>query len=262
MKRPKVILYTTISLDSRIALNPDITLDTLNNINLDDYPLFQNLFGNWQKFADNIDKLHHPDALMEGSNMIMYEGQPVRPLPLFRGDPSDLYMDYLPTEIVNHPKRKKWLVMVDGKGRIRTGYKGNENNDESHMLHLVSNSVTPEYLTFLRDNQIPYLLSGENRVDLKKSLEKMYSILGIQTVLTSSGGKLGGALIRRDLIDEINLLVNPVIIGGFKTPVLFTSSDISPPDILPSKLKLITSQLNEDDSIWLRYSVIKNTIQK
>lgn len=262
MKRPRVILYTTTSLDGRIALNPNITLDNINSISLDDYPVFQNLFGVWQKFADNIEAIHHPDALMEGSNMIMYEGQPVKPLPSFKGDFSDLYVDYLPEEIVNHPNRKKWLVMVDGKGRIRTGYKGDENNNDAHILHLVSNKVPPEYLAFLRENQIPYLIGGEDRVNLKQVLEKMYSVLGIKTILTSSGGKLAGALIRRDLIDEINLLVNPVVIGGFKTPVLFASPEVSPPTILPSKLKLITSQVNEDDSIWLRYSVIKNANQK
>ncbi len=56
---------------------------------------------------------------------------------------------------MNHPKRKKWLVIVDGQGRIRDGYKGDEDNQHSHILHIVSTKVEPEYLHFLQKNTIP-----------------------------------------------------------------------------------------------------------
>jgi riboflavin biosynthesis pyrimidine reductase len=258
MDLPKLILHTTVSIDGRIALNPNITLSNLNAVNLDGYPRFKNLFGDWKKFASIIEEIYHPDAFLEGSNMIMYEGQPVDSLPPFKGDSSVLYTDYLPTAIVNRPEREKWLVMVDGKGRIRGGYKGDEDGGKSHILHLVSFKLPPEYLAFLKDHQIPYIITGKDRVDLREAFSKMSSLLGVKTILTSSGGKLAGALIRENLIDEINLLLNPVVVGGFKTPVLFTSPELSPPEVLPSKLRLISSHVNEDESIWLRYSVIKN----
>jgi riboflavin biosynthesis pyrimidine reductase len=257
MNRPKVIIYVTSSLDGRIALGPNLTLSNLDSIKLTQ-PRFINLHGDWKKFENNIKSLHNPDAQMEGSNMIMYEGQEVKALPEYKGLTDKLFQDYLPDEITNRPQRKRWLIIVDGQGRIRDGYKGDEDNKQSHMLHLVSKKVAPEYLNFLQNNKIPYLISGDNKVNLKEALEKLYNKLQVKTIIISSGGKLSGALIRQDLIDEINILVNPVIIGGFKTPILFASTEINPPQVLPTKLKLISYEVNADESIWIRYKTIQN----
>ncbi|MHA2340213.1 MAG: hypothetical protein ACXACX_23170, partial [Candidatus Hodarchaeales archaeon] len=137
MEKPFVVVGVTTSLDGRLSLVPKETLETGYKINLENYPKFKNLFGVWQpKFKNlfgvwqpietKIKDLHKPDTFMEGSNMVMYEGQDIKPLPKFTGDPENLYKDFLPEEIVDHPKRKYWLAIVDGKGRLRSGYKGNE----------------------------------------------------------------------------------------------------------------------------------------
>jgi len=257
MEKPFVVVGVTTSLDGRLSLVPKETLETGYKINLDNYPKFQNLFGDWQPIETKIKDLHKPDTFMEGSNMVMYEGQDIKPLPKFTGDPDNLYKDFLPGEVIDHAKRKYWLAIVDGKGRLRSGYKGNE-NPENHIIHLTSFSVPPEYLAFLQNQKIPYLITGQNRVDLRKMLQKMYLKLGIKCILTSSAGKLSGALIRENLIDEINILLNPVVIGGFNTPILFASPEVNPPEILPTKLKLISLNRNKDDSVWLRYKVIHN----
>lgn len=259
MERPNVYVYVTASLDGRIALSPDATLFNPNNVNLDKYPQFQNIFGDWKAFENEIKEIYNPDTFMEGNNMVMFESQKIESLPEYNENREDLYQDYLPLEIVNHPKRKFWLAIVDGKGRLRSGYKGNENNEQSHILHLVSHNVAPKYLIFLQKCKISYLISGKERVDLKKILSKMYHKLNLKNILTTSAGKLSGALIRAELLDEIIVLINPVIIGGFKTPILFASTELNPPTILPSKLKLISSKVNEDESILVRYKVISNS---
>ncbi|MHA2035533.1 MAG: dihydrofolate reductase family protein [Promethearchaeota archaeon] len=257
MEKPFVVVGVTTSLDGRLSLVPKETLETGYKINLENYPKFKNLFGVWQPIETKIKDLHKPDTFMEGSNMVMYEGQVIKPLPKLTGEPDNLYKDFLPEEIVDHPKRKYWLAIVDGKGRLRSGYKGNE-NPENHIIHLTSYSVPPEYLVFLQNQKIPYLITGQNRVNLRKMLQKMYLKLGIKSILTSSAGKLSGALIREDLIDEINILLNPVVIGGFNTPILFASPEVTPPEILPTKLELISLNRNKDGSVWLRYKVIHN----
>ncbi|KKK44994.1 hypothetical protein LCGC14_1162970 [marine sediment metagenome] len=264
MGRPKIYVYVTASLDGRISLAPNLTLSNADKINIiiKKYPRFCNLFGDWKAFEDEIKEIYKPDTFMEGSNMVMFEGQEIERLPKYNEYSEDLFQDYLPIEIVKHPKRKFWLAIVDGKGRIRYGYKGNEDNEQSHILHLVSHNVAPEYLVFLQKCRIPYLISGKERVDLKKILSKMYHKLNIKNILTTSAGKLSGALIREDLIDEIIVLINPVIIGGFKTPILFASPELNPPTILPSKLKLISSKVNDDGSILVRYKVISNLENK
>ena len=264
MNRPKVYVYVTTSLDGRLSLEPNATLYNPNNISLDKYPRFHDIFGKdlFGAFVDQIKRIYQPDVFMEGSNMVMFEGQEVRRLPKYNEDSEDLYQDYLPIEITKSPKRKFWLAIVDGKGRLRSGYKGNEDNEQSHMLHLVSYNVAPEYLAFLQKCKIPYLISGKERVDLKNMLSKMYNKLNIKSIMISSAGKLSGALLRDDLIDEINILFNPFIIGGFKTPVLFASTELNPPKILPTELTLISSKVNDNGSIWVRYKVIPNSENK
>lgn len=264
MDRPNVYVYVTTSLDGRLSLEPNAILYNPDNINLNKYPRFHDMFGDsiFGALVDELKESYKPDTFMEGSNMIMFEGQEVKRLPKYNGDSEYLYQDYLPTEITKNPKRKFWLAIVDGKGRLRSGYKGNEDNEQSHILHLVSYNVAPEYLAFLQNNKIPYLISGKERVDLKNMLSKMYTKLNLKSIMISSAGKLSGALLRDDLIDEINILFNPFIIGGFKTPVLFASPELNPPKILPTKLTLISSKVNDNGSIWVRYKVIPNSEKK
>lgn len=157
----------------------------------------------WQEFSKKIEEDHKPDVWMEGSNMLVKEGQELRELDSFEGDEKSLYQDYLPDEIVNRPGREGWLAVVDGRGRLRSGYKGEENKP---MLHLVSHGVPEEYLAFLQDKKIPYLIAGKDRVDLASVLEKMRSKLDVENIITGSGGKLSGALIRKGLLDEVYLM--------------------------------------------------------
>jgi riboflavin biosynthesis pyrimidine reductase len=123
------------------------------------------------------------------------------------------------------------------------------------MLHLVSYGAPVEYLAFLQQEQIPYLIAGEPRVDLKSVMEKLKAILGVNSLRSTAGGKLNGALLRAGLVDEINIIFRPEIIGGFETPALFDSPDLQP-DEWPTRLKLISVQARADGFVWLRYETL------
>ena len=120
---------------------------------------------------------------------------------------------------------------------------------------IVADQTPPEYLAYLRRESIPYLVAGKERVDLRMALRKMQSQLGVTSVISTSPGKLGGALLRAGLVDEINILVLPSIIGGFKTPSLFQSPELKH-DEWPTPLRLIWAQVQNDGRVWLRYEVI------
>ncbi|MFO7792712.1 MAG: dihydrofolate reductase family protein [Candidatus Saliniplasma sp.] len=248
MDRPNVILYVSASIDGRISLGPNRTM-----IDIDERDEVLGTEEEWQEFSSKIEQDYEPEVWMEGSNMLVKEGQELRELESFEGDDEYLYQDYLPDEIVNRSGREGWLAVVDGRGRLRSGYKGEENKP---MLHLVSHGVPEEYLAFLQDKKIPYLISGEDRVDLARALEKMRSKLGVENIITGSGGKLSGALLRKGLLDEVNIRFNPVIIGGFETPYLFSSPDLED-DEWPTELELISGEVEEDGHIFVRYKVKK-----
>ena len=246
MERPYVTLYVSASIDGRISLGPNRTM-----MDMDERDEVLGTEEEWQEFSKKIEEDHKPEVWMEGSNMLVKEGQELRELDSFEGDEESLYQDYLPDEIVNRAGREGWLAVVDGRGRLRSGYKGEENKP---MLHLVSHSVPEEYLAFLKCEKIPYLIAGEDRVDLASVLEKMRSKLGVENIITGSGGKLSGALIRKGLLDEVNIRFNPVIIGGFKTPYLFASPDLED-DEWPTELEFISAEVESEGHIFVRYKV-------
>ena len=246
MERPNVVLYVSASIDGRITLGPNRTM-----FDMDERDSVLGAEEEWQEFSKRIDQIHDPEVWMDGSNMLVKEGEELRELEPYEGDSDELYQDYLPDNIVSDPKRKGWLAVVDGRGRVRGGYKGEE---DKHIIHLTSNNVSSEYLKFLQDNEIPYLISGEERVDLEDILIKLKSKLGIENVLTSSGGKLSGALLRKGLLDEINIRFNPVLIGGTKTPSLFDSPELGENE-WPTKLEFINIEVEQDGTFVVRYKV-------
>jgi 2,5-diamino-6-(ribosylamino)-4(3H)-pyrimidinone 5'-phosphate reductase len=177
-------------------------------------------------------------------------------LPPVVGDPQPLYEDYLPDALVKRPGHRGWFTVVDGRGRVRWTYKEWPDAEWAgwHVLVLVSRATPAEYLACLQREGIPYLVTGAGLVDLRRALEKLRSRLGVTSVLSTSPGKLGGALLRAGLVDEVDLEFFPAIIGGRHTPTLFESPSLRP-DQWPVRLALLAAQVAADGRVWLRYEV-------
>jgi len=254
MNKPKVILFVSASLDGRISFTPNSTMFTAIDDSLKPFILADE---EWKFIHTKIKTLHNVDYYLEGSNMLVSENSKLKELSEYKGSHELLYKDYLPDNIVFRKGRKTWTSVVDGRGRFRNAYKAYSDDPESYIIHLTSNDVAPEYLAFLQKEEIPYIISGHEKVNLSESFDKLYNLLKVRCILTTSGGKLSGALIRENLLDEVNILFNPLIYGGFQTPVLFNSPDIDPPKILPNKLKYIESHVFDSGAMWVRYGVIK-----
>jgi len=251
LKRPTIIVLTAASLDGRVALGPNRTQwDELDD------PRNQEPYGGggaWEQAVRRIEQIHSPQAEMQGSGSFVPEGAELRPLPPFEGDADPLYQDFLPQEVVDSPDLRKWLILVDGRGRMRSGYTGDESSG-SCVLHLVSHGVPPAYLTFLQRQRIPYLIAGERRVDLPDVMRRLRARLGVTCLLSIAGGRLNGALLRAGLIDEVNVLFTPRLIGGFDTPSLYDSPDLRD-DEWPTPLRLISAEVRADGVLWVRYAV-------
>ncbi len=247
MNRPKNIILVASSLDGRISLMPNRTMFEEMN----DKRTFHNDL--WEVIETEIMSKNNSTANMLGSNSLVKEGENLKEIPKFTGDKSELFQDYLPDEVIKNPKRKGFLVVVDGRGRLRSGYKGRE---EEPMLHLVSHGVSSEYLYFLKNHNIPYIITGDTLVNLKEAMVKLKDKLGIDALLHSSGGKLAGAMLREHLIDEVNVIVQPQLIGGKNTPSLFECCDLKL-DEFPTNLKLLKNETLRNQSIWLQYEVLK-----
>lgn len=249
MERPEVIVYAESSVDGRITVAPDVLL----------------LFGDdrWPSAGDpsealaELRRIHRPQAMLEGSGSFVPPGGESDPLPPAEDDDATLCADTLFEDIPSRPGFRGWFVVVDGGGRIRWYYTGEPGREAPgsegwHLLVLVSRDTSRDYLAYLRREHVPYLVAGEGRVDLSLALGKLRGLLGVERVLCTSPGKLGGALLRAGLVDEINVLWLPVVIGGMGTPSLFESPDLGPDEQL-ARLSLVSSRTCAGGTVWLRY---------
>ncbi len=252
MNRPRVIVHATASVDGRLTLAPDALLlygdERWQAIDRPDGPFSVH---RWLRAT------HQPGATLEGSGSFLGEGTEPEPLPPVEGDPAALYQDFLPEAVVNRSGGQGWFTAVDGRGRVRGWVKAWPGEEWAgwHLLVWVGQHTPPEYLAYLRRENIPYLVAGEGPVDLRLALEKMKNRLGVACVLSTAGGKLNGALLRAGLVDEINVEFLPAVIGGFDTPSLFDSPALRP-DEPPTRLKLLSCQVQDGGRVWLRYEVI------
>lgn len=142
---------------------------------------------------------------------------------------------------------------VDARGRL--AWESND-IDGDHVVAILSERVSDEYLAFLRARGVSYLLAGAHEIHLRVALEKIHVRFGVHTLMLEGGGKINGALLRAGLIDEVSVLVAPVADGRQGTPALF---DVDAREAQPRRLALETVERRGDDMLWLRYRVAGET---
>jgi len=74
--------------------------------------------------------------------------------------------------------------------------------------------------------EISYIFAGETAVDVELALFKLKKILACNTLLLEGGSIINGAFERVDAVDELSLVVAPVIAGKDAKP-LFMDSEIA-----------------------------------
>jgi 2,5-diamino-6-(ribosylamino)-4(3H)-pyrimidinone 5'-phosphate reductase len=252
MNRPYLIVHTVASADGRVSLGPDRT--AFDDVGDERWAAIWASDVDLEQSRRHLIETYRPQVLLEGSGSFAREGAPVRPLPPSEFESADLLQDFLPDLVVQRPGHVGWLACVDGRGRVRAGMKEFPGWEGWHTLHLVAATTPPDYLAFLRLEGIPYLVSGEGHVDLVRVSQKMNSLLGVDRVVSTAGSRLNGALLRACLVDELDVVVLPAIIGGFSTPVMFGCADLEASQP-PTSLELITVEGEPSGRVHLRYRV-------
>jgi riboflavin biosynthesis pyrimidine reductase len=252
MNLPYLIVHAVASADGRVSLGPDRT--AFDDVGDARWAAIWSSDVDLEQSRRDLIETYHPQVLLEGSGSFAREGKPVRPLPPSEFESADLLQDFLPDSVVHSPQHVGWLACVDGRGRVRAGMKEFPGWEGWHTLHLVARTTPPDYLAFLRREGIPYLVSGEGHVDLVGAFQKMNSLLGVDCVVSTAGGRLNGALLRAGLVNELDLVLLPALIGGFATPVLFACTDLEDGDP-PTSLGLMAVDGEPLGRVHLRYRV-------
>lgn len=96
-------------------------------------------------------------------------------------------------------------------------------------------------------------------LNLNILLKDMKQIYQAERITIQSGGSLNGMFLRENLIDYVNIVIAPLLVGGHDTPTLIDGAAITSVEDL-NKLKaleLIECNKLENSYIQLKYKIIK-----
>jgi 2,5-diamino-6-(ribosylamino)-4(3H)-pyrimidinone 5'-phosphate reductase len=227
--RPRVICHMATSLDGRIVV--------------DGWPSAADVRREYEQVHASYDA----DGWMCGRVTMEPFAGAVRP----DAEVAREYHDVSPREdFVAEGDHESFAFAVDASGRL--AWKSND-IDGDHVVAVVSERVSDEYLAKLRDRGVSYLLAGKRDFDASLALEKIGARFGVRTLMLEGGGKINGAMLRARLIDEVSVIVAPVADGRIGTPTLF---DVEGDDVAPMRLALEHTERRAADILWLRYRVV------
>lgn len=152
-------------------------------------------------------------------------------------------------DFIANRKAGHYAIALDPSGKL-TWKSGSI--DEEHVITVLTEQVSDDYLAFLQEKGVSYLFGGKRELKLKRVLRKLAREFGIKKLLLEGGGKINGSFLAADLIDELSLLIVPVADGGIGTPSLFDAKEGRGP---ARKLELLSVRKRKDDLLWLRYKV-------
>lgn len=98
-----------------------------------------------------------------------------------------------------------------------------------------------------------------NTLDLEKLLKDLYNKYNAKKLTIQSGGTLNGMFVRNKLIDYVNIVIAPILVGGSDVPTLVDGKSITSEDELDKLMSLELVECNKlkDSYIQLKYKVLK-----
>ena len=155
------------------------------------------------------------------------------------------------TDYIAPHSETSFAIALDAGGKL---YWNRSDISGDHIIIVLTERVSSDYLAHLRSNRISYLFGGLDSLDLSVVLGKLSTKFPIKTLLLEGGGKINGSMLRAGLIDELSLLVAPVADGSMGTPALFDVLDQVSTGAPGMRWKLNSIDRRADDVIWLRYT--------
>lgn len=228
MARPRVIIHNLTSLDGR--------LDGFAA----DVGLYYELAGSFPH-----------EAVLTGSGT-MLAAAAAEGVDLAGEDPDEPVEPQAPVEPPAADDTRPWLVIVDSGGRL-TRLRWLRGQPFWRDILVLCSSATPaEHVERLGRLGVPHLVVGSERVDLAAALGELGERCGVGTVRVDAGGGLNGALLRAGLVDEVSVVVAPLLVGTAVGPARHVVDGL--PEADARRLELTSVERLRDGHVWLRYA--------
>ncbi len=159
-------------------------------------------------------------------------------------EPCEQTDDYIPETLGSF-----YAVALDPKGKL--GWQSaliaddDPGYDRAQVIEVLTEQVDRRYLTYLRQQQIAYIFAGETDIDPDTVLFKLAERFGVKTLLLEGGSVTNGTFYAVDLIDEISVVIAPMVADSTDKP-LFADS-------VCDALTLADSRVYDGGVVWLQY---------
>lgn len=157
--------------------------------------------------------------------------------------------------------KKHYYIALDRRGVI--GWQKNiaeYGNQTANVIEILTDQVSEAYRDFLRRKQIPYLIAGKEKIDLKLMLQKLQKNYGLKNLMLGGGGLLNWSFLEAGLIDEISIVMAPAVDGSTKSARLFNAGFTGKSRAIAFEPIKIRSYA--DGTLWLRYKPIRREDKK
>ncbi|MBR2398178.1 MAG: dihydrofolate reductase family protein [Clostridia bacterium] len=158
----------------------------------------------------------------------------------------------LPHEDCVQKQHNYYAVSVDPHGKM--GWYGSEIMDEdpgydnAHIIEVLTDDINDEYLAFLKDKGISYIFCGKEKIDVNLMNQKLYSLFGIKKLMLEGGGITDSLFLDGDCIDEMSLVVVPLVDGSKDGIDLFANKNCN-----LQEYELLQAEKLKENGLWLNY---------
>ena len=134
-----------------------------------------------------------------------------------------------PIDYIAPHTEQNYCVCIDPKGELtwNNNVFHRPGKPSAHVIELVCSSTPAEHLAHLKSHQISYLIAGNESLDLNIAAEKLYDLFNIKQMLVCGGGITNKVFLDAGLIDELSIVIAPVVSGDKNVATLFDASPIS-----------------------------------
>lgn len=149
------------------------------------------------------------------------------------------------------------LVALDSRGQVRNWDSLLEGSYWRGGVAVCTERTPDDHREYLDEAGVDQIVAGEDEIDVRAALDALADRYDV-TSLIAGGDTVNSTLLRRGLVDEVNVLVHPHLVGGTSTRSLLGGPDPeSPADV--TDLSLLHADRVRDDVVWLRYEVEDGT---
>ena len=158
--------------------------------------------------------------------------------------------DISKNDFIGKHTQKTYAVVIDPSGKLNWDV---NYVDTEHVIEVLTEKVTTEYLDYLRSRQVSYIFAGKYMIDLRLALKKLRRLFGVKRMTVQGGGITNGAFLNAGLLDELSLIVAPIADGEVGVSSVF---DISSKNtrVAVEKMQLKSVKRYKQNCVWLKFS--------